>query len=376
MSDYRIGESSGSIPWCSSEPEQSSPATAGGARSPQRGATCDPSGRGLDTVERWQPPADWRAGSRPAPVREKIAHLAHEAHLAAEAAEAAERCYRAARHVRDVEGQVKSATQMRLELRRLGESIAQLQRRVDGRADPTARQALSQARARQAGLKARFAPFLAKPPATPSVPNPESKLAALKTFLRAQAAPKPLKEAIRQAVKSAVGHALVRADAGLHRPATTPGTAVRLGRTLQRAGSALAKPVVGRALLPVVVAADGYNTYREAASERTYFKVVGALRGGAMGGLIAANPAYAIADIFLPKGYKPGELLRGGALMMTGIEEAVLTGDTRAGEEVQRRAKAGRYGEAARVAAEAGEFWGRDGVGRELATVGKLLRNR
>ena len=138
----------------------------------------------------------------------------------------------------------------------------------------------------------------------------------------------------------------------------------KLGQGFMKVGRAAAHPMVAKSLLVVGAAIDGVNGYLESPAKTQGGKIANGVLSAGGGALLMSVPIVAAADLLIaPDGYKPSEVFKGTAAGLTAIGEGVATGDVRAAMDMNKRLKAGEYGEIMKEASEAGDFWSNHGVG-------------
>jgi hypothetical protein len=282
------------------------------------------------------------------------AHLAHRAHLAAEKAEKAghvlEPLVEAARREQAARTFMQAHSQMAVDLRLMRRGIAGLERAAANGGNARVVAKLKEAKAAYAAAMADF--------------QAERANVAVSSRFVAE---------YSRSAGSAKGAALAKLGRQSFALEETL-QASRMGRGLLATGKVIANPHLIHGLMVVGAALDGINGYAESTATTTTGKVAnGALAAGSSA-LLMYVPVVAGADMLVPKGYKPSEVLKGGAGAVTAIGEGVMTGDTRAMEAFHERSKSGEYGKVVQAASEAGDYWAEKGVAGGLSEFADAVR--
>ncbi len=137
--------------------------------------------------------------------------------------------------------------------------------------------------------------------------------------------------------------------------------ASRIGSRLLAGGRILASKPVMHGLIVFGAISEAVDGYFDSRAETTAGKLTNAaLRGGVGAMSIASAPAF-VADLVLPKGYKPSEVLKSTADVATAGVESLLVNDTKPLDDFHRRSMAGAHGKVMQAASLAGEFWSKKG---------------
>ncbi|MFI7741406.1 hypothetical protein [Kocuria rhizosphaericola] len=137
--------------------------------------------------------------------------------------------------------------------------------------------------------------------------------------------------------------------------------------------SRLRSPWVGRVLIGAAALLEGVSAYLTTRNRTGAGKFADAALTAGSGALVVANPATALADVFLPKDYKLSTMYRGGSGAITSLGEGLITGDTSAMESFHEASKRGEYGKVMQVSSEAGDYWAEHGVVGGLKSFGREL---
>ena len=282
------------------------------------------------------------------------AHLAHRAHLAAEkgasVGETLEPLLEFAREEQASRSILEVHSKMAEDLRLMRRGVESLERAVSNGAGAKATAKLLDARTACANAHKAF---LAEKDSVAKAGRFMAKYHA------ASAGPKG-------AALAAVGKAAARLESALE--------GSQIGRGLLSTGKLVTSEPFMQGLKVVAMALDGIDGYAESTATTTTGKVAnGALAAGSTA-LLMSVPVVAGADMLAPKGYKPSEVLKGGAGAVTAIGEGVIAGDTRAMGAFHERSKAGEYGKVVQAASEAGDYWNEKGVGGGLSEFADAIR--
>jgi hypothetical protein len=137
----------------------------------------------------------------------------------------------------------------------------------------------------------------------------------------------------------------------------------RVGRSLLLPAGRIAasKPFMSALVVAGAVVEAG-NAYFDSRAESQSGKVLnGALAGIGQAGIMASGP-LAVADLVMPKGYKPSEVIRATANVATAGYEYLRLHDTKPLDDFHRRSMAGAHSKVFQAASEAGAYWSKHGV--------------
>ncbi|MFI7482634.1 hypothetical protein ACH9EU_09465 [Kocuria sp. M1R5S2] len=166
-----------------------------------------------------------------------------------------------------------------------------------------------------------------------------------------------------------VGKHLVPRINGLLRLLEASASGAKLLSVLSR----LRSPWVTRTLIGAAALLEGVSAYLTTKNRTGAGKIADAALTAGSGALVVANPATALADLFLPKDYKLSTMYRGGSGAITSLGEGLITGDTSAMESFHEASKRGEYGKVMQVSSEAGDYWAEHGVVGGLKSFGREL---
>jgi hypothetical protein len=235
---------------------------------------------------------------------------------------------------------IRGHSQMAYDLRRMGRTVATMEKMVARLRKPTAEalEALRKAKAALASAQEAFA----------------VERSAVREAERFAAEYKALKSTVTGAAKLRLAQAAARLATALD--------GSRIGKALLKTGRFTASPAFVRGLVVVGAAFEGIASYADSTAKTAVGKGVNAALGAGSGALTMANPYVAGGDLLMPKGYKLSEIYHGGATAVVAIGEGLLRGDCEAMDEFHRRSMQGHYGKVMQAASEAGEFWNKKGI--------------
>jgi hypothetical protein len=194
---------------------------------------------------------------------------------------------------------------------------------------------------------------------------------AANDFLRAASKLQVTSASARGKALRVLGEAAVRLERALE--------ATRAGRVAIGLGRVASNPAVAHGLLVIGGVVGAIEGYRDSPATTKAGKVVNGVLAGGGDALVMAHPGVAIADMVVPRGYKPSQHFRGTSTGVSTLGEAAVLSitegpesvSTRGMEAFHERSKAGEYGKVMQLSSEAGDYWADEGIIGGLSDFGR-----
>jgi hypothetical protein len=130
-----------------------------------------------------------------------------------------------------------------------------------------------------------------------------------------------------------------------------------IARGLSRTNRIILNPKFSGGLQIAGAAIEAVEGWQDSNAETSSGKAINATLS-AEGSLLVLP----FSDFVLPKGYRQSELYQGTAAALTGISEALVTGNGIAMAKFHERSKRGDYGVIMKESSEAGDYWAEKGL--------------